>query len=456
MSSDHRQVVLLKSQHTLNRFYTLAPPERGWKNAEEIDDFPPDVLLGIAYPCLEDGLNDFAVIRSTFETLDSFPDDQELRDDLMVMVFEARDTLHRRLSELRDRLESRQAHFLGTDLNEFKDYAVTLATKGNIRRTLDNMMKLDVYESVALKEAEESGTTPDSMYYYEFLPENTLDKTRDLPPLEFVVRLFNDVLTSAEDENSYQSKYHFDKYVFQKFIALMFINYATTDPIFYGTNKADYGVSAGKDMSETPLYIAVGEALREIERQLAEDPNRPEEEITKATMHTHPTFGHEMMEGAAGEEESPSPWDELDLTPQGSTEEVLSEPAAAFEAPPFDLSTQPSPADSPAQEGPYPPLGPGVGPTAPPAGSGAGTTRPPAPPPTAVGASGGTPDGRTLHLPNASVTHQRLMVPLNSITMAVQLLKNSSDPMASAYAQMLQTSADALQAALKEWGILEE
>src|SRR5437764_872522 len=48
MHSDKRQVVLLKSKLTLNRFYTLASPERGWKNAEEIEDFPDDVSLGLA------------------------------------------------------------------------------------------------------------------------------------------------------------------------------------------------------------------------------------------------------------------------------------------------------------------------------------------------------------------------------------------------------------------------
>jgi len=286
MSLDNRQVVLLKSKLTLNRFYALAALERGWKNAEEIEDFPDDVVLGIAYPCLEDGLNDFAVIRSTFETIDCFPDDQELRDEFMVMVIEARDTLCRRLSELRDRLARRQAHFLGTDLNEFKAYSIKLAQQGNIRRTLDNMMKLDVYESVAEMEAQEAGGAPEMMYHYEFRPENALETIQDLPPLAFVVRLFDDVLSAVLDESSYATKYTFDKHVFQKFIALMYVNYATTDPIFYGTNKADYGVSADKDMSDTPLYKAVSDALRAIEKHLREAPEDPEEAVLLDTRHS--------------------------------------------------------------------------------------------------------------------------------------------------------------------------
>src|SRR5215218_223364 len=119
--SDNRIVVLLKSLTTNNRFYTLVPPEGDMQNGDVIAEFPNHLPLGIAYPCLEDGLNDFAVIRTTFETLDLFPDDRELREELMGIIREARGNLVRRLQELRDRIGSGQALFLGTDLQEFQD-----------------------------------------------------------------------------------------------------------------------------------------------------------------------------------------------------------------------------------------------------------------------------------------------------------------------------------------------
>src|SRR5213593_1366408 len=118
---DNRIVVLLKSLTTNNRFYTLVPPDGDMQNGDVIAEFPDYLPLGIAYPCLEDGLNDFAVIRTTFETLDLFPDDLELRNEMMEIIDDARSSLRRRLIELRDKLESGQAHFLGTVLDEFKD-----------------------------------------------------------------------------------------------------------------------------------------------------------------------------------------------------------------------------------------------------------------------------------------------------------------------------------------------
>ena len=99
-------------------------PDRNIRNADTVEDIPGDLLLGIAYPCLEDGLNDFAVIRTTFETLDLFPEDDPIRDEMMEIVNDARSNLLRRLNELRDKIHTNHAHFLGTDYNEFKSYAL--------------------------------------------------------------------------------------------------------------------------------------------------------------------------------------------------------------------------------------------------------------------------------------------------------------------------------------------
>jgi hypothetical protein len=286
---DNRQVVLLKSLATNNRFYTLVPPDSGMKNADAIESFPDHLPLGIAYPCLEDGLNDFAVIRTTFETLDLFPDDQALRDEMMEIISDARSNLRRRLTELRDKIANGQAHFLGTDLSEFKHYVLHLGTKGTVRKNLDNMMKLDVFESVADVEAAGGGMA-EPIYRYEPLPQYALELIEPLDAREFVSRIFDDVLESVEDPLNYQGKYSFDKFVFQKFIAIMFVNYATTDPMFYGTNKEDYGVALDKEMQDTPLYRAVGEALRRLERELQPSAGGPPLEAPGAPVGAHRTI----------------------------------------------------------------------------------------------------------------------------------------------------------------------
>src|SRR5438445_2852875 len=96
-AGDNRRVALIKSVATNNRFYSLVAPESGIRNADTVESIPDDLLLGIAYPCLEDGLNDFAVIRTTYETLDCYPDDLDMKKELMEIVVDARNKLVRRL-----------------------------------------------------------------------------------------------------------------------------------------------------------------------------------------------------------------------------------------------------------------------------------------------------------------------------------------------------------------------
>src|SRR5688572_9033731 len=100
----------------------------------------------------------------------------------MGIIADARRKLVDRLEELRDCIARGQAHFLGTDYGEFKDRILHLATKGAIRRTLDNMMKVDVFESVTKAEHGPGGGMADPMYRHDFLPENALSVMQALEP----------------------------------------------------------------------------------------------------------------------------------------------------------------------------------------------------------------------------------------------------------------------------------
>ncbi|HVF11365.1 MAG TPA: hypothetical protein VNA16_11200 [Abditibacteriaceae bacterium] len=279
---DDRRVALIKSLATNNRFYALVTPESGIRNADVVEEIPDDLLLGIAYPCLEDGLNDFAVIRTAFETLNLFPEDDELCHELWGIINDARGALLRRLIELIDRLLVRKAFFLGTNLNEFKAYSLDLVQRGHRRRNLDSMMKVNVFASVATAEGYPDGQEPP--YAYEFRYDHDLKRLAELSALDYMTALFSDVADSVLDDENFQSKYAFDKNVFQKFIALLFVNYGATDPVFYGTNRADYGVSCDKDMDATPLYIAVAHELRCLEATMGAPTSYAGKDAAKAAV----------------------------------------------------------------------------------------------------------------------------------------------------------------------------
>lgn len=298
MNQDERRVVLIKSVATKNRFYTLIQPDRGIRNADTVEQIPGDLILGIAYPCLEDGLNDFAVIRTTFETLDLFPEDDPVRDEMMEIINDARGNLIRRLMELRDKIAGNQAHFLGTDYDEFRKYVLDMVTRGCTRRNLDSMMKLNVFSSVA--QAEGHADSNELLYYFEFTYVKAGDLT-EKTAREFLVNLFDEVLASVLADTNYGSKYLFDRNVFQKFIAVMFVNYATTDPMFYGINRADYGVSGEKDMDSTPLYLAIRKELTEIEHRIFKESSFAHIPLPTQTQEPDFSFAAPLPSGAVPE-----------------------------------------------------------------------------------------------------------------------------------------------------------
>ena len=268
-SNDGQRVALIKSLATNNRFYVLVPGDSGINNADTIEEIPHELLLGIAYPCLEDGLNDFAVIRTSYETLELFPNDEEMRRELMEMIEDARRNLIWRLMELLERIIAQKAYFLGADLQQLKTSALNLMNRGFPRRDLDSMMKVNIFSSVEIAaraawDFDPGEQAQSDIYRYEFHNSENLARLTDLAPREFLLSLFSDVLDSVLDDRNYESKYTFDRHVFQQFIAMMFISYASTDPVFYGTHKDDYGVSGSKSMDETPLYRAIKREMRRI------------------------------------------------------------------------------------------------------------------------------------------------------------------------------------------------
>lgn len=259
--ADDTRVALIKSLATNNRFYTLASADSGIANAGTVQDIPHELQLGIAYPCLEDDLNDFAVIRTSFETLELFSDDAETQSELKEMIQDARGNLTRRLMELLERLIAKRAHFLGTDLTNFKAWTLKLIEHGISRYDIDTAMKVNVFSSVASFE-QGNGMNASPRYLYEFHNSETAARISKLAERDFLVALFSDVLDSVLDDDNYLSRYTFDKKIFQQFIALLFVTYAATEPVFYGTHREDYGVSRERDMENTPLYRAVGAQLR--------------------------------------------------------------------------------------------------------------------------------------------------------------------------------------------------
>jgi hypothetical protein len=204
-----------------------APPGTG--SAPRPSGGPPDPS-GTLMTGLEVCRDDLGAVRTAFETMECFPDDEALRVELVSTIAEVRTSLIRRLEELRDLIRPGEVSFEVVDLEAFKKRLLALATQGVRRSLLDEAMKIDLFGSVAVRESDQVDTLPQPSYRYEFLPQHDLVLMECLTPWAFTQRVFDDLLDAAREESSYESKLLCDRNVFQKVVAVTCAFYATTDP----------------------------------------------------------------------------------------------------------------------------------------------------------------------------------------------------------------------------------
>ena len=178
--------------------------------------------------CLEDGLNDLAVIRAMLETQMLFADDDPIRAELLLIVAEACENFTRRLQALCAEIQAAPEAFQ-IDYEAFRVYALDAMMRGYPGRSLNRFMKVDVFD-----EGESS------LFYLKAAGIVDMEAAQQMPASDFFVLLLNEVLQSADNEAAYISKTAFDQSVFQKYLLLMLLHYATTDPLFYGIHRGDY------------------------------------------------------------------------------------------------------------------------------------------------------------------------------------------------------------------------
>jgi len=176
------------------------------------------------YPLLEDAPNDIAVIRTTFETLDLLPAEDPARAEIIEVAYDARNNLVSRFRDVRGGIQANlPAYHL--DAEQVKAYAAAMMKHGYPGRRLNAMMKIEAFDEGVAR------------YYYR-VPGLDVKAIYQMPALQFLMLLFNDMLQNIENVASYADGRSFRQAVFQKYIALLFICYATSDPMFYGMTSA--------------------------------------------------------------------------------------------------------------------------------------------------------------------------------------------------------------------------
>ena len=182
---------------------------------------------------LEELLNDCAVIRTTFDTLELFPDQPELRAEMDRIITDARGNLLRRLDVCRADPDQRLGAFISQYGPAFRRLFRTAATTGLPRRQLDHLMKVSVFEAVTANDSPGEGDGGiQSRFRYRLHSEQRNERIVELSPEVLIPYLLVDLAETVQEDRAYRDKAVFDRVVYQKYEALLYLFLAAEDPMF--------------------------------------------------------------------------------------------------------------------------------------------------------------------------------------------------------------------------------
>lgn len=173
------------------------------------------------FTLLEDALNDMAIIRTTLDTMMMFDGDDPIRPEILAFAFEARDNLTVRFKNLLENLQTSNTDYV-LNYETFKSGALQMMTRGYSGQNLNSMMKVTAFDENATQN------------FYELTDLSQRELIPQMSGHQVAVLLLNDILHGIEDKDSYTDERQFNHRVFQKYLTILFLIYACTNPIFYG------------------------------------------------------------------------------------------------------------------------------------------------------------------------------------------------------------------------------
>ena len=168
---------------------------------------------------IEGAIQDCAVIRTTFQTIELFPPNDPIRADMYETVADARGNLIRFFSGLCDAIRS-DGGLRGLDGEKFKKRMLETMTHGCATRDLNGMMKLKVFDERK------------PLYHYAAAGLGDAASAAGLPADVFVQRVFDDLLASVRDAANYSDAETFNRTIDRKYIVVIYSS--ISDGFFWG------------------------------------------------------------------------------------------------------------------------------------------------------------------------------------------------------------------------------
>jgi hypothetical protein len=166
----------------------------------------------------EDGLNCLAVIRTTFETLEVFPDDPDLVVEMETMIRQAREQLVGLLAAAGD--EVRSGANWAVDLREFRRTFMGFLADGLNSIRFESMMK-----APPVLQAEDDGRRR-----YRLHPSNSRSELELLEPRDLLAAVIDDLRLWAEDDRTFATSAEFNRTLDNNYFIAAFAYHVSIDP----------------------------------------------------------------------------------------------------------------------------------------------------------------------------------------------------------------------------------
>lgn len=219
------------------------------RREDEVNEWPPDITVGVAYPCLEDLLNVFSVVRATIITKEDLSADEEsdpaIMQELDFAVDAALEKGSEKLREIASRLESLRIVLLGTNMDQFA-----------------LLLRRFMQDGIPACEAERfSGR---NCIYVDQGDNTRCDPTRsvlscrretDFPEglnsRQFIAHSLRDLAVCMREEENLSSLEIYEQRVLTRYVMILVAQYHTTNPLFY----------ASEDQFEDAFYRGISAEL---------------------------------------------------------------------------------------------------------------------------------------------------------------------------------------------------
>jgi len=230
----------VKDTSTENRYY-IYHNGKDLRHMEE-DKIPKDMVVGVAYPVMEDMITQDISVAYGALTTPREGLDLKIVIELERMIDGVRESINERGRDIVNRIRNNTTIFFGLDTDVMKYFIMKLAEIGMIGY-IDQDIKEKVKERFGTEQFKEIESRhkiirePRKLYKYEFNSLESFEEVKKKDGLQFLAVLFQDFLDTNKTIGAYSNIQTLERKISNKWKAILRAYREATTSVFLGSGE---------------------------------------------------------------------------------------------------------------------------------------------------------------------------------------------------------------------------